>query len=116
MFSNYSIKLRHTYVVQKNRIAVFAAFLLVLGSLTSCGVVEVDNGCVMIKKLSEEKRQIGTTFLEMADSGKIGEGLTFEEVQTEGYRYLLEGIQLVVDNPQCFTKDEVKIAKNLLGQ
>ena len=85
-------------------------------SLSSCGVVQVENGCVLIKEQSEEKRELGTTILEMADAEKIGDGLTVEEAQAEGYKYLIEGTQLVVDNPKCFTADEVKVAKNLLGQ
>ena len=76
----------------------------------------MENGCVLIKKQSEEKRELGTTILEMADAEKIGDGLTVEDAQAEGYKYLIEGTQLVVDNPQCFTADEVRIAKNLLGQ
>ena len=76
----------------------------------------MENGCVLIKKQSEEKRELGTTILEMADAEKIGDGHTVEDAQAEGYKYLIEGTQLVVDNPQCFTADEVRIAKNLLGQ
>jgi hypothetical protein len=102
--------------VIKSRLALAASLLLISSSLSSCGVVQTDNGCVLIKKNSEEKRQLGTTFLEMADAGKVGDGLTVEEVQSEGYKYLIEGTKLVVDNPQCFTTDEVRIAKNLLGQ
>ena len=52
----------------------------------------------------------------MADAGKVDEGLTVEDVQAQGYKYIIEGTQWVVDNPQCFTEDEVRIAKNLLGQ
>jgi hypothetical protein len=85
-------------------------------SLSSCGVVQVENGCVLIKKQSEEKRELGTTILGMVDAEKIGDGLTVEDAQAEGYKYLIEGTQLVVDNPRCFTADEVRIAKNLLGQ
>jgi hypothetical protein len=85
-------------------------------SLSSCGVVQVENGCILIKKQSEEKRELGTTILGMVDAEKIGDGLTVEDAQAEGYKYLIEGTQLVVDNPQCFTADEVRIAKNLLGQ
>ena len=76
----------------------------------------MENGCVLIKKQSEEKRELGTRILEMADAEKIGDGLTVEDAQAEGCKYLIEGTQLVVDNPQCFTADEVRIAKNLLGQ
>lgn len=84
--------------------------------LSSCGIVEIDNGCVLVKKQSEEKKELGLVFLEMADAGKVGKGLTIEEVQSQGYMYLIEGTKLVVDNPQCFTSDDVRIAKNLLGQ
>ena len=84
--------------------------------LSSCGIVEIDNGCVLVKKQSEEKKELGLVFLEMADAGKVGKGLTIEEVQSHFYMYLIEGTKLVVDNPQCFTSDDVRIAKNLLGQ
>ena len=84
--------------------------------LSSCGIVEIDNGCVLVKKQSEEKKELGLVFLEMADAGKVGKGLTIEEVQSQGYVYLIEGTKLAVDNPQCFTSDDVRIAKNLLGQ
>ena len=93
-------------------IAVSASSLM----LSSCGIVEIDNGCVLVKKQSEEKKELGLVFLEMADAGKVGKGLTIEEAQSQGYRYLIEGTKLVVDNPQCFTSDDVRIAKNLLGQ
>jgi hypothetical protein len=86
-------------------------------SLTSCGVIGfADSQCIKIKKESELKREIGTTFLEMVDSGKIGEGLTPAEVETQGYKSIIEGAELVIDNPQCFSDQEVQAAKNLLGR
>ena len=100
----------------KSRISLAVLMVILSLSLSSCGVVQVENGCVLIKEQSEEKRELGTTILEMADAEKIGDGLTVEEAQAEGYKYLIEGTQLVVDNPKCFTADEVKVAKNLLGQ
>ena len=105
----------HTNPVVKSRIALTASVLLISASLSSCGV-QINNGCVLIKKQSEEKRQIGTALFESVDKGQVGEGTTVEEVQSQGYEYIIEGTQLVVDNPQCFTADEVRIAKNLLGQ
>ena len=92
-------------------IPILAAPLLI----TSCGVVELD-GCVLVKKQSEDKRGLGSAILEMVDQGKVGDGLTVSEAQAEGYKYLIEGTKLVVDNPKCFTEAEVRIAKNLLGQ
>ena len=100
----------------KSRISLAVSTVILSTSLSSCGVVQVENGCVLIKKQSEEKRELGTTILGMADAEKIGDGLTVEDAQAEGYKYLIEGTQLVVDNPQCFTSDEVRVAKNLLGQ
>jgi hypothetical protein len=84
--------------------------------ITSCGVVELDNGCVLIKKQSREKIDLGRAFLEMADQGKVGDGLSVSDVQAEGYKYMIEGLRLTVDNPQCFTESEVSVAKRLLGQ
>ncbi len=84
--------------------------------ITSCGVVELDNGCVQIKKQSREKIDIGRAFLEMADQGKVGDGLSVSDVQSEGYKYLIEGLRLTVDNSRCFTEAEVTAAKRLLGQ
>ncbi|CAB4756250.1 unannotated protein [freshwater metagenome] len=105
----------HTNPFVKSRIALAASLLLLSASLSSCGV-QIDNGCILIKKQSEERRQLGASLLEMADAGKVDEGLTVEDVQAQGYKYIIEGTQWVVDNPQCFTEDEVRIAKNLLGQ
>ena len=99
----------------KSRFALAGSLLMISTTLSSCGV-QIDNGCVLIKKQSEEKRQIGTALIESVEKGQVGEGTTVEEVQSQGYKYIIEGTQLVVDNPQCFTADEVRIAKNLLGQ
>ena len=84
--------------------------------ITSCGVVEFDKGCVGIKTESELKRDLARAFIEEADQGQVRDGLTASDVRTQGYKFLQEGTQLVVDNPQCFTKDEVRVAKNILGQ
>ena len=84
--------------------------------ITSCGGGELDNGCVQIKKQSREKIDIGRAFLEMADQGKVGDGLSVSDVQSEGYKYLIEGLRLTVDNSRCFTESEVTAAKRLLGQ
>ncbi len=85
--------------------------------LTSCSVIGfVDSACVKIKKQSELKREIGTTFLEMVDSGQIGEDITPQEVEMQGYKSIIEGTELVVKNPQCFSEQEVETAKSLLGR
>ena len=85
--------------------------------LTSCGVVGfVDSACVKIQKQSELKREIGTTFLDMVNSGQIGEDITPQEVEMQGYKSIIEGTELVVDNPQCFSEQEVETAKSLLGR
>ena len=84
--------------------------------ISSCGVVELDNGCVLIKKQSREKIDLGRAFLEMADQGKVGDGLSVSDVEAEGYKYMIEGLQLTVDNSQCFTESEVSAAKKLLGR
>ena len=92
----------------------------VLGSLpfliTSCSVEVAENSCVLIKKNSEEKRDLGTTLFGIADSGRHDEDLTVEEIQAQGYKYLVEGTKMVIENPQCFTSDELRNAKNLLGE
>ena len=94
------------------------AFILIsVISLTSCGVLEVvDSVCVEIKKSSEDKRDIGRTILDMADSGRVGDGMTVEQAQSEGFRYIIEGTELVIDNPQCFSDQEIETAKSLLGR
>lgn len=84
--------------------------------LTSCGVLEeVDTACLEIRKTSEDKRDVGRTILDLADSGKVGEGMTIEQAESEGFMYIIEGTQLVLDNPKCFSDKEVETAKNLLG-
>ena len=83
--------------------------------ITSCGAVEIDNSCIQIKKQSREKIDIGRTFLEMADEGKVGDGLSIRDVEAEGFKYMIEGLRLTVNNPQCFTESEVSAAKNLLN-
>ena len=98
------------------RIVLVASLLFSSVLLSSCGVVQIENGCVLIKKQSEEKRELGTTLLELVDGGKVGEGMTVGEVQSQGYKYIIEGTQMVVDNPQCFSPNELEIAKTLLGQ
>jgi hypothetical protein len=92
-------------------IPILVASLLI----TSCGVVEIDSGCIQIKKQSREKIDIGRTFIEMADQGKVGDGLSVSDVQAEGYKYMIEGFRLIVNNSQCFTESEVSSAKKLLG-
>jgi hypothetical protein len=52
----------------------------------------------------------------MADQGKVGDGLSVSDVQAEGYKYMIEGFRLIVNNSQCFTESEVSSAKKLLGQ
>lgn len=100
------------------RVATLISVITALAlALTSCGMVGfVDAECAEIKEQSELKREIGTTFLEMAGSGGIGEGLTPESVEADGIGYIIEGNLLVIDNPQCFTDQEVETAKNLLGR
>ena len=96
----------------KITLVVAATFLL-----SSCGVVGfVDSACVKIKKQSELKREIGTTFLDMVNSGQIGEDITPQEVEMQGYKSIIEGTELVADNPQCFSEQEVETAKSLLGR
>jgi hypothetical protein len=96
----------------KITLVVAATFLL-----SSCGVVGfVDSACVKIKKQSELKREIGTTFLDMVNSGQIGKDITPQEVEMQGYKSIIEGTELVVDNPQCFSEQEVETAKSLLGR
>ena len=91
--------------------------LISLISLTSCGVLEVvDTACIELKKSSEDKRDIGRTILDMADSGRVGDGMTVEQAQSEGFRYIIEGTEIVLDNPQCFSEQEVETAKSLLGR
>lgn len=91
--------------------------LISLISLTSCGALEVVNTeCTEIKKSSEEKRDVGRTILDMADSGRVGDGMTVEQAQSEGFRYIIEGTELVIENPQCFSEQEVETAKSLLGR
>ena len=86
-------------------------------SLTSCGIVGVvDSACQEIKKSSEDKREIGRTLLDMADAGRVGEGMTVEKVQAEGFKFFIDGTKLVADNPQCFSDQEVKTANSLLGR
>jgi len=86
-------------------------------SLTSCGVVEVvDGACLKIKKTSEDKREIGRTILDMADAGRIGEDMTIEQAEAEGFNFIIDGTKLVSDNPQCFSDQEVEAANNLLGR
>lgn len=83
--------------------------------LSSCGVLENDNGCVLIKKQSLEKRDLGYAFIEKVREGKVGEGVTPEQIQKQGLEYIIEGTKLVVDNPRCFSEGDVDAAKNLLG-
>ena len=52
----------------------------------------------------------------MADSGRVGDGMTVEQAQSEGFRYIIEGTEIVIDNPQCFSEQEVETAKSLLGR
>ena len=86
-------------------------------ALTSCGAIGfVDGECIKIKKESELKREIGIAFLDNAQSGRIGENLSISQVEADGYKYVLEGTELVVDNPQCFPDEEVEAAKRLLGR
>jgi len=101
---------------KKTRYILLIPIMVAALLITSCGVVEIDNGCVLIKKQSREKIDLGRAFLEMADQGKVGDGLSVSDVQSEGYKYMIEGLQLTVDNPQCFTESEVSAAKKLLGQ
>ena len=103
-------------VPEKKILALFIPILVASLLITSCGVVEIDSGCIQIKKQSREKIDIGRTVLEMADQGKVGEGLSVSDVQAEGYKYMIEGLRLTVDNSQCFTESEVSAAKKLLGQ
>lgn len=99
------------------RVCLIALIAILPLSITSCGVVGyVDNACVKIKKQSELKREIGTTFLDMVNSGQIGEDITPQEVEMQGYKSIIEGTELVVDNPQCFSEQEVETAKSLLGR
>lgn len=100
----------------KARVPFAAAFIGFPILLSSCGAVEVDNGCVLIKKQSLEKRDIGSALLEKVNAGQAGEGQVLEQVQSEGLKYIIEGTKLVVENPQCFSKEDVKTAKNLLGR
>ena len=91
--------------------------MISLISLTSCGVLEVvDTACIEIKKSSEDKREIGRTILDMADSGRIGDGMTVEQAESEGIRYIIEGTEIVIDNPQCFSDQEIETAKSFLGR
>ncbi len=86
-------------------------------SLTSCGVIGVvDSACLKIKKSSEDKREIGRAILDLADAGKISEGMTIEQAQAEGFKYFIDGTKLVADNPQCFSDQDVETANNLLGR
>jgi hypothetical protein len=97
----------------------FTAIMITVStiSLTSCGIVGVvDSDCLEIKKSSEEKREIGRTLLDMADAGRVGEGMTVEKVQAEGFKFFIDGTKLVADNPQCFSDQEVKTANSLLGR
>jgi hypothetical protein len=103
-------------VPEKKIFALFIPILVASLLITSCGVVEIDSGCIQIKKQSREKIDIGRTFLEMADQGKVGDGLSVSDVQAEGYKYMIEGFRLIVNNSQCFTESEVSSAKKLLGQ
>ena len=103
-------------VPEKKIFALFIPILVASLLITSCGVVEIDSGCIQIKKQSREKIDIGRTFLEMADEGKVGDGLSIRDVEAEGFKYMIEGLRLTVNNPQCFTESEVSAAKNLLGQ
>lgn len=86
-------------------------------ALTSCGVVDVvDSACLKIKKSSEDKREVGRTILDMADAGRIGEGMTIEQAKAEGFNFIIDGTKLVSDNPQCFSDEEVETANRLLGR
>jgi hypothetical protein len=68
----------------RKRLALAVCTALAFSTLLSaCGVVELDNGCALIKKISREKIDIGRTMLEMIDEGKLGEGLTIEEWQLQ---------------------------------
>jgi hypothetical protein len=101
----------------RSKASVIALVVAATFLLSSCGVVGfVDSACVKIKKQSELKREIGTTFLDMFNSGQIGEGITPQEVEMQGYKSIIEGTELVVENPQCFSEQEVKTAKSLLGR
>lgn len=85
--------------------------------LTSCGVIGFEDGaCVNIKKQSELKREIGSAFLEKARLGEVGDDLTPAEVEAEGIKYIIEGTELVIENQQCFSEQEVETAKSLLGR
>jgi hypothetical protein len=99
----------------KKLITSFVLFFLPF-LITSCSVEVAENSCVLIKKNSEEKRDLGTTLFGIADSGRSDEDTTVEEIQAQGYKYIVEGTKMVIDNPQCFTSDELRIAKNLLGE
>jgi hypothetical protein len=93
------------------------AALIVAILLSLCGVVELVNGdCIEIKKRSVEKREIGLAFLDNAQSGLIGGNLSISQVEADGYKFIIEGTELVVDNPQCFSDQEVEAANNLLGR
>jgi hypothetical protein len=101
----------------RSRSSTLVLIVALVFSLTSCGVIGfVDSKCVDIKKQSELKREIGTTFLDMAQSGSVGEGLTLGQVEADGFKYIIEGTELVLENPQCFSEEEVETAKRLLGR
>jgi hypothetical protein len=97
-----------------------SAIVLIVAStslLTSCGVIGfVDGACVKIKKQSELKREIGSAFLEKARLGEVSDDLTSAEVEAEGIKYIIEGTELVIDNPQCFSDQDVDTAKKLIGR
>ena len=97
-------------------VLVLFGSITLLTLLSSCGVLENDNGCVLIKKQSLEKRDLGLAFIEMVRDGKVGEGVAPEQIQKQGLDYIIEGTKLVVENPRCFSKEDVNTAKNLLGK
>ena len=83
--------------------------------LSGCGVVNVDNACAEIRKKSTEKRQLGSALVGKALAGEVSEGLSVNEVEAMGYKYLMEGINLVIDNSQCFSSEEVKQAESIIN-
>ena len=101
----------------RSKASAIALIVVSTSLLTSCGVIGfVDSACVKIKKQSELKREIGSAFLEKATLGEVGDDLTPAEVEAEGIKYIIEGTELVIDNPQCFSDQEVDTAKSLLGR
>jgi hypothetical protein len=83
--------------------------------LSGCSAIQNSGACSEIRKESADKREIGITLIGKAADREVADDISIEEVEKSGYGYLLEGLKLVVANPQCFSEQEVRQAELILN-